>query len=129
MNLIEALEELKKGKRIKRNCWSDERFIEFDKKYGYLVDEKGNRKGGIEFRDKIDITHNGWEVYMSEEEKLILKGKRLTIAEECKLLSTEDACEDCCYITDICDCYKSMPKDSLCKEWSQEDIERAYIEI
>ena len=89
MNYIEALQALVDGKKIKKKDWTDQ-------EYYFIADNKIYNSLGMEcflsINDEEELTEDTWEIYQTEEDKLIQAGKRWEIWNTC--CSTE-GCENC----------------------------------
>lgn len=98
MNYIEALQALVDGKRVKEDCWDGSDYMYL--KNGEILTAYGNRMTiSISYED--DITNDRYEVYQTEEEKLITDGKRFSVFRKCKGHSCQrcSAMNPCLYKT------------------------------
>lgn len=80
MNYIEACKALVDGERVRKKSWDKGDYIYFknDNLYardGYEID--------ITISDKREMDADSWEIYQTEEEKLIQAGKRWMIVTAC----------------------------------------------
>lgn len=80
MNYIEALQELMNGKKIRHKNWDKDEYVHLVK--GAICTDY---KGIIELSicDLEDLTEDMWEIYQTEEDKLIQAGKRWEIVTAC----------------------------------------------
>lgn len=89
MNYIEALQALVDGKKIKKKDWADQ-------EYYFIADNKIYNSLGMEcflsINDVEDITKDNWELYQTEEDKLITDGKRWRLIKAC---TDGGGCEKC----------------------------------
>ena len=89
MTYIEALQALMNGEKIRHKNWDKDEYVHLVK--GAICTDY---RGIIELSicDLEDLTEDNWEIYQTEEEKLIQAGKRWEIWNTC--CSTE-GCENC----------------------------------
>ena len=73
MTYIEALQELMNGKKIRHKNWDKDEYVHLVK--GAICTDY---RGIIELSicDLEDLTEDMWEIYQTEEDKLIQAGKR-----------------------------------------------------
>lgn len=87
MNYIEALQALVDGKKIRHKSWGKDiyRFIGADDKFCNDL----NAQTSFMIYNKNEILSDSWELYKTEEEKLIQAGKRWGLYMSC------DGCKSC----------------------------------
>ena len=115
MNVLEAIEKMKEGYKITKanNGWY-ECYAFYDEDYDkfYLYDEENNSDSPLtvyEFTDldshdnAEDLLDLDYEIYESEDDKLIRKGKLLDIAIFCDNFSfMNNNCEESCPLRMFC---------------------------
>lgn len=81
MNYIEALQALVDGKKIREKNWDKGKYVYIED--NLIVIDCGDV---IELAVDVleDITKDNWEIYQTEEDKLIADGKRFKVFRECK---------------------------------------------
>lgn len=88
MNYIEALQQLVDGKKIREKNWDKGEYV-------YILEDLILSEIGLPIDltidDIADITKDNWELYQTEEEKLITDGKKWKINNVCKGMS----CSNC----------------------------------
>lgn len=101
MNLLEAMQAVLAGKRVRRKNWDESRYVVLDTETRRLVDEKGRNTnilhpivaaGAIEA-----VLAEEWEIY-NVGDTLTFKGKILDITRYCE-------CHNCtgCLISPMCE--------------------------
>lgn len=102
MNYIEALQALVDGKKIREKNWDKGKYVYTED--NLIVTDCGDV---IELVVDVleDITKDNWEIYQTEEERLIADGKRFSVFRKCKGHSCQRCsamnpclyknCEDC----------------------------------
>lgn len=80
MTCIEALQELINGEKIRHKNWDEDDYIRIIK--GDIYTDYGE-KTDLTICDLEDLTEDSWEIYQTEEEKLIQAGKRWKIVTAC----------------------------------------------
>lgn len=73
MNYIEALQALKDSKKIRKNSWDKGKYVYIED--NFIVTDCGDVIDLV-VDDLEDITKDKWELYQTEEDKLITDGKR-----------------------------------------------------
>lgn len=81
MNYIEALQALVDGKKIREKEWREDDYVRIEN--GSIVNDCGDNTDLVIY-DTDDITEDNWEIYQTEEDKLIADGKRFKVFRECK---------------------------------------------
>lgn len=89
MNYIEALQALVDGKKIRHKSWGKDayRFIGADDKLYSDIEAQTS----FMIYNKNEILSDSWEIYQTEEERLITDGKRWKILRACEMCG----CENC----------------------------------
>lgn len=98
MNFIEALQALVDGKQIREKNWDKGKYVYIEDDFivtgcGDVID--------LVVDDLEDITKDNWEIYQTEEERLIADGKRFSVFRKCKGHSCQrcSAMNPCLYKT------------------------------
>lgn len=73
MNYIEACKALVDGKKVREKSWGKGDYIYFKNDILYASD---GYEIDIKISDKREMDADSWEIYQTEEEKLIRNGKR-----------------------------------------------------
>lgn len=98
MNYIEALQALVDGKKIREKNWDKGKYVYIED--NLIVTDCGDV---IELVVDVleDITKDNWEIYQTEEERLIADGKRFSVFRKCKGHSCQrcSAMNPCLYKT------------------------------
>lgn len=100
MNLLEALEALKNGKKVRRVNWAEEKYVYLDEGSQRLFDNKGDRisiNPVFGLASINEILEEKWEIY-NPINKLSFKGKILDIVKYCNCHSCNE-----CIISPICE--------------------------
>lgn len=104
MNYIEALQELINGEKIRHKNWDEDDYIRIIK--GDIYTDYGE-KTDLTICDLEDLTEDSWEIYQTEEERLIQAGKRWELYITCANVS----CGGCRH--DLNKCCQKIGKDTL----------------
>ena len=82
MNYIEALQALVDGKKIRHKSWGKDiyRFIGADDKFYNDIEAQTS----FMIYNKNEILSDSWEIYQTEEDRLIADGKRFKVFRKCK---------------------------------------------
>lgn len=98
MNYIEALQALVDGKKIKEKNWDKGEYVYIED--NLIVTDCGDVTDLV-VDDLEDITKDNWEIYQTEEERLIADGKRFSVFRKCKGHSCQrcSAMNPCLYKT------------------------------
>lgn len=82
MNYIEALQALAEGKKIRHKSWDKGvyRFIGADDKFYNDI----NAQTSFMIHNKNEILSDSWELYQTEEDRLIADGKKWKIYRICR---------------------------------------------
>ena len=80
MNYIEACKALVDGKKVREKSWGKGDYIYFKNDILYASDDY---EIDIKISDKREMDADSWEIYQTEEEKLIQAGKRWEIVTAC----------------------------------------------
>lgn len=90
MNYIEALQALVDGKKIRHKSWGKDayRFIGADDKFYNNIEVQTPSM----IYNKNEILSDSWEIYQTEEERLITDGKRWRLIKAC---TDGGGCEKC----------------------------------
>lgn len=132
MNLIEALKELKEGKKIKNKYWTEGKYIEED---GSFYFDENEEEFTFDVGGYNDLYSDKWMLYISEEEILIKKGKLFDIAKYCEnnscvdcILREEDECDGGCVMLGNYRRLNMMLLDDtfLLDDWTDDKTDRLY---
>lgn len=88
MNYIETLQALVDGKKIREKNWDKGEYVYIED--NFIVTDCGDVIDLV-VDDLEDITKDKWELYQTEEDKLIQAGKRWKIWRACEMCG----CENC----------------------------------
>lgn len=127
MNLIEALQELANGKKIRKRCWNKEQYLTIDKD-GLFDDGLNFLTPSISIDSLCDIKMDYWEIYkpkISDKEQWNLDAIKFRIINAC---SDNIFCQ-CCPIEKRCaskSVFKDSPKDGYLIDWTKKEIIEAY---
>lgn len=90
MNYIEALQALVDGKKIRHKSWGKDayRFIGADDKFYSDIEAQTS----FMIYNKNELLSDSWEIYQTEEDKLIADGKRWRLIQAC---TDGGGCEKC----------------------------------
>ena len=100
MNYIEALQQLVDGKKIREKNWDKGEYVCIED--NLIVTDCGDVTDLV-IDDVEDITKDNWELYQTEEEKLITNGKRWSIYRTCTGLACSKCRENKPNLHKICD--------------------------
>lgn len=92
MNYIEALQALICGKKVREKCWGKDEYVYL--KQGDITTNYGDRID-LTICDLEDLTEDSWEIYQTEEERLIQAGKRWELYITCANVSCGVSCDTC----------------------------------
>lgn len=123
MNFIEALQALVDGKRIREKNW--------DKgKYVYVEDNLIVTDCGDVIELVVDvleyITKDNWEIYQTEEERLITNGKRWSIYRTCTGLSCSKCRENKPNLRKMCDEINDGALNSKVCNMPDDEVDKLY---
>lgn len=107
MNYIEALQALMDGKKIRHKNWDKDDYVHLVK--GTICTDY---RGRIELSicDLEDLTEDNWEIYQTEEDRLIRNGKRWEMYNICYNIN----CERCkLYKPKLYKCCKKIDDETL----------------
>ena len=98
MNYIEALQALVDGKKIREKNWDKGKYVYIEDN---LIVTDCSDVVDLVVDDLEDITKDNWEIYQTEEERLIADGKRFSVFRKCKGPSCQrcSAMNPCLYKT------------------------------
>lgn len=98
MNYIEALQALVDGKKIREKNWDKGEYVYIEDN---LIVTDCSDVIDLVVDDLEDITKDNWEIYQTEEERLIADGKRFSVFRKCKGHSCQrcSAMNPCLYKT------------------------------
>ena len=88
MNYIEALQALVDGKKIREKNWDKGKYVYIE---DYFIVTGCGDVIDLVVDDLEDITKDDWELYQTEEDKIIQAGKRWKIWRACEMCG----CENC----------------------------------
>ena len=89
MNYIEVLQQLVDGKKVREKCWDKGDYVCIED--NLIVTDCGDVTDLV-IDDVEDITKDNWELYQTEEDKLITDGKRWRLIKAC---TDGGGCEKC----------------------------------
>lgn len=104
MNYIEALQQLVDGKKIREKNWDKGEYVCIED--NLIVTDCGDVTDLV-IDDVEDITKDNWEIYQTEEDKLIQAGKRWELYITCANVS----CGGCRH--DLNKCCQKIGNDTL----------------
>ena len=104
MNYIEALQALKDGKKIRKNSWGKNDYVYIRE---CLILTNDGTTMELTTDCLSEITDDRWELYQTEEDRLIRNGKRWELYITCANVS----CGGCRH--DLNKCCQKIGKDTL----------------
>ena len=90
MNIVEALQALVDGKKIREKNWDKGEYVYIED--NFIVTDCGDVIDLV-VDDLEDITKDMWEIYQTEEDKLIQAGKRWELYMACIECKSCNNCE------------------------------------
>lgn len=107
MNYIEALQALKDGKKIRKNSWGKNDYVYIRE---CLILTNDGTTMELTTDCLSEITDDRWELYQTEEDRLIRNGKRWELYNTCYSIK----CEVCMlYKPKLCKCCKKIDGETL----------------
>lgn len=122
MNYIEALQALVDGKKVKENCWDGSDYMYL--KNGDILTAYGNRMS-LSISDERSITDDNYEIYQSEEDKLITDGKRWRILRVCEMCGCENCESENEELYKFCQ-YRVGTFDRILTNASNDEVDKLY---
>lgn len=107
MNYIEALQKLMNGEKVRHKNWDENDYIRIVE--GDIHTDYGE-KTDLTICDLEDLTEDSWEIYQTEEEKLIEAGKRWELYKTC----VDITCDGCRHL--------NSDLHRLCHELGRENL-------
>lgn len=104
MNYIEALQALKDGKKIRKNSWGKNDYVYIRE---CLILTNDGTTMELTTNCLAEITDDRWELYQTEEDKLIQAGKRWELYITC----ANTSCGGCRH--DLNKCCQKIGNDTL----------------
>lgn len=133
MNIIEALTLAKEqGKRVRPVCCKNEYIIYEDGTFRVKMLEMKNYDTAFEIYEHTmeRFVLGEWEKILTDEEELMLNGKKLAIVEFCdRFIKRNEECTVCteiCPIGKICIKHDKEARERYCKFWNEKETEAAY---
>lgn len=122
MNYIEACKALVDGKKVREKSWGKGDYIYFKNDILYASD---GYEIDIKISDKREMDADSWEIYQTEEEKLIQAGKRWELYITCANVS----CGGCRH--DLNKCCQKIGNDTLANmliddKVSNDEVDKLY---
>lgn len=124
MNYIEALQRLVDGKRIRGKNWGKKEYVYL--REGNITTDYGEKVNSTIY-DAKDILCDSWEIYETEEERLIQNGKRCYLQNFCSKIDCEICERDYEDLYNIC--HKNEKEINCCslfKNISDDEINKIY---
>lgn len=126
MNFIEALQELVKGKKIRKRCWDKEQYLQIVDDIGYIKDEDNDIPTPIRIYNLDDLRADNWELYKEccLKEQTNLESIKFKMVRYC--IETPDC--QACSIHDDCS-KKEVLYESMLDDWTKKEIIDAYKKL
>lgn len=124
MNYIEALQALVDGKKIRHKSWDKGvyRFIGADDKFYNDI----SAQTSFMIYNKNEILSDSWEIYQTEEERLITNGKRWSIYRTCTGLNCSKCRENKPNLRKMCDEINDGALNGKVYDMPADEVDKLY---
>lgn len=123
MNYIEALQSLVEGKKIREKTWDKGKYVYIENN---LIFTDCDDVIDLVVDDLEDITKDKWELYQTEEDKLIQAGKRWEIWKTCTGLTCSKCRENKPNLRKMCDEINNGALNSNLCNMPDDDVDKLY---